>query len=425
MKWCVIQPQNGGMALGYENIFNQLPEFILSNNKDRDIHYINYCNTVRNLNIPIIHINQNLSEFESNADKELFDKLNVDIDLVVYLPVCAGLSTLTNSFNSKYINRCSKNIKNQNMYEISEFVLTQIKPKVACFENGRNLYTNIGKDTLNIIKNIAYDNNYSVTAQLVNTFDHGIPQHRKRTFVYFWNTPTSPFLPYEKVDTPTLENYLNQIPSDTSSMNEWSHKENAVLDYAYRYIIDNYEGDDIRQIFKSHFPDKSSLSGIEFIHLKNDWLKAKDWAYSKVSEFPDDPFYNKVLKKYEHCINKMNNNKGIWDNSITIYGGGKYMNAVISRNMYNSIHPTENRSMNLRELMWLMGLPHDYTLFGGRKNWKSITKSVPVNTAMFSAKLCNEFLNNNLSMSNDRFIKQNNINRNIDYSESKPAKLFP
>ena len=50
---------------------------------------------------------------------------------------------------------------------------------------------------------------------------------------------------------------------------------------------------------------------------------------------------------------------GYWDDSVKFMGD--CFSAVIKKNLF-SVHPTEDRFLSIRELLHLMGLPHDILL---------------------------------------------------------------
>ena len=47
---------------------------------------------------------------------------------------------------------------------------------------------------------------------------------------------------------------------------------------------------------------------------------------------------------------------------------GEAFTAVISKNIAFAVHPTEDRFFDIRELLHLMGMPHDFELKDPKKN---------------------------------------------------------
>lgn len=111
---------------------------------------------------------------------------------------------------------------------------------------------------------------------------------------------------------------------------------------------------------------------------------------------------------------KLSKNMGYWDASSYIANNGLFINAVISKNIHRAIHPSEERTYNIRELLWLMGMPNDFDVIEQFKNWYHISQNVPVNTATYIAKQIKLFLCGKLQLSNTNFVKQDNIKQKND-----------
>ena len=52
--------------------------------------------------------------------------------------------------------------------------------------------------------------------------------------------------------------------------------------------------------------------------------------------------------------------KGYWDDSPRFFGDS--FGALMSKTMFTAVHPDEDRFLNIREMMHLMGLPHDFEI---------------------------------------------------------------
>ena len=198
IRWAVVQPLTGGFPIGIEDEVGHPPEFIINNSADNTLQYINYMNNTRELDIPVINMDWEVDYFLTEEDESLFSTVNKDIDLVCYLPICSGLSMLNNVTTGKNARGDADNNQNQNMYQLSNFILEKIKPKVAVFENAPNAYTNSGKGVLDRLVGIGKDKEYTCTIEKVDSYDHGIPQHRQRTFIYYWDSDTVPYMQHKK-----------------------------------------------------------------------------------------------------------------------------------------------------------------------------------------------------------------------------------
>ena len=114
----------------------------------------------------------------------------------------------------------------------------------------------------------------------------------------------------------------------------------------------------------------------------------------------------KGIKLSDHAIMKFADGKGIWDGSVHVFG--EYMNAVIGRNMVDSIHPVYERSMTIREALHMMGFPADFELVGGVTKVNHIAQNVPVPTSASIHGEIAKFLRGELELSDTTFLRQNN-----------------
>jgi|GEM_PF-1981475 len=428
IKWATLQPLSGGMPIGYQQAIGRPPEFIISNGASNDEHYIRYMNEVHKHDVPIIMMDGTYSEFQTKDDEKLFKKLNKNIDIVAYVPVCAGLSMLNtqNDKNAEKGRGNADNVQNQNMYESTRMILNHIKPKVACFENAPGAYTAMGAAVANRLHEISLKHDYSMTMEKTNTFLHGIPQHRKRTFIYFWHTENAPYINFEKADTPTLSQFFKQIPPETNEPN-YVFEELTAQSVDYEFIIDQYgqPGEKLKDIFERIYPNYETLSCLQFIRWEDAFPKAAAWCEDRLKTLEEGSAeYKRVarsLQRYNHCINKLADGKGYWDSSTSICYKNTAVNAIISRNFRGLLHPDEERSMTFREIYWLMGLPHDYSMINEKERYRQVAQSVPVHTAKHTAEQCMLFVEDKLKMSKSQYIKQNNETQKIDYESEKDS----
>ena len=428
MKWAVVQPLNGGMAIGFEKILGN-PEFIISNNNNNDEHYIRYIKD-KNLDIPIIKMDWDLKNFEDyngyynislNESKKLFEKHNKNIDIVCAVPVCAGLSLLNcQSGKTCNVGRGNPNNKqNQNMYNVTEFVLSKIQPKVYVFENAPTAYTKLGEGVMNILYNIAQKYNYSITIEKVNTYDFGIPQKRDRTFVYFFKEKNSKILKFEKIDSPNLIDFFNEIDKNSLGYNESL----GTLDLIFKYIKEKYaKNKKVADIGYELFGDKF-ISTLKIIEKINDF----DNLISYVETNEGEKLPNKKLlsEKLKHIKNKLQIGKGYWDISNIFHTKYSYINALISKSIFFIIHPSEKRIITKREALKLMGMPDDYYIYDKSlaKFAAVVTQSVPVNTASHAAKNCKYYIEGKLKDFDASFAKQNNTKQILE-TQTKKINIF-
>ena len=126
----------------------------------------------------------------------------------------------------------------------------------------------------------------------------------------------------------------------------------------------------------------------------------------------------------EHQQYKTSQGLGYWDASPHFFHDS--FSALIGRNMFNGVHPIENRYLNVREMLHLMGLPLDFGI-ENPKQVNHIAQNVPVTTAMDMADEVKKFCNGEAKMTNYTFLKQDNTNHKIIESVeigSEPKKKY-
>ena len=66
--------------------------------------------------------------------------------------------------------------------------------------------------------------------------------------------------------------------------------------------------------------------------------------------------------------------KGYWDDSPKFFHHS--FGTLMSKTIEFAVHPEENRFLNVREMMHLMGLPHDYEIHRSDKNINHIAQVI-------------------------------------------------
>merc|ERR1719319_39510 len=133
-------------------------------------------------------------------------------------------------------------------------------------------------------------------------------------------------------------------------------------------------------------------------------------------KYPNETFSEKKAngrthEQYiEHCMNKKSMGKGYWDDSPRFHD--RSMGALMSKSMFTAVHPTQDRYLNVREMMHIMGLPHDFEI-DHVKNINHIAQNVPVNTAKDMADEVKLFCEGKLPLTGYSFLKQDNMTRTI------------
>jgi site-specific DNA-cytosine methylase len=125
-----------------------------------------------------------------------------------------------------------------------------------------------------------------------------------------------------------------------------------------------------------------------------------------------------VRKNVAHIIKKHSMGMNARINYRVLGLDKEYVYAVIGEMMGRQVHPTEDRIMNIREFIHLMGLPHDYEL-EGQKEFVKITQNVPVSTCIDMTSEVVEIINGN------RLLYNNSVNMQDNSKESTINKSDP
>lgn len=399
ITWISVQNLIGGMALGFEKEFGY-PKAIVTNGVENDKLYINYCKQ-RGLDIPVYLMNADYTEIIDGPT----DKLP-DVDMYVMTPICSGLSMLNTCKIGDKRRGCADNCQNQNMYNLTSLALRN-NVKVAVFENAPALYTKSGSDVADKLHQIANDFNYSFGLFATNTLFHGIPQSRKRTFAMFYRDTNPALFNFERKQIKDFCTYLDEIPQEAEYQNVIF--ENLNDDIYLNFILDFTHKKTMGEVLKFLNLDLKCATARRIIEILG-YEHFVKWCDKKLAKITDE---NKIktlqkCKKYiNHCINKKSIEKGVFDSTPMFYLDG-HTNAIIAKNflIYNYNH---NRFCSLRELMYLMGLPHDFKINVSRDVPK-ITQNVPVCTSNFIARQLKSYFENKLPIANSKFVKQNNHN---------------
>ena len=420
INWVSMQALIGGFSLGAEKAFGTPPKMIIHQGWANDKHYIKYMNEKRNLNIPIVEMNSDYVTFKTPEDEKTYNDVlqKYTIHAAIMTPVCSGLSMLNTVNEGSKARGSADNDQNQNMYALTKLGF-RMGAKVVAFENAPAAYTKSGEAVIERLKEIASEKDYTTQLFRTDTLLHGIPQSRKRTFIMFYRDTNPGLFNYELKEYTPLAKYLSEV---NSSMAHWH--DNAVADSKdsfYDFILDYTKEKTFRDATRKLMPDKKTTTAMQLTeHIGFD--AAIEWFENKANELNEsDPKdrYTKAARIARHCKNKTADGKGYWDSSTYLANDGLFVNAVISKNVHRGLHPTEERGFNIRELLHLMGHPHDFEMIDAVKNWNHISQNVPVKTATFIGSQIRKYLEGELEIASTDFVKQDNIKQRLDTKSSR------
>ena len=398
IKWGCIQPLTGGMYIGALNSIGHHAEWILTYDgldsttfKDNEIvgaaneyNLRQWLNKNNGENIPYYQIkDRKMFDMDIHTKEiriDLSEKENVlpdysDMDLVVAVPVCSGLSTATIAPSS------TKNSKNCNMRFISKYALTNIRPKVFIMENAPALYTNTGAHMRTYFNQLAEQTDYSVVYIKTDTQLHNNCQRRPRTFVMFVRDSSKgcPEL--------TFENKHIDVKEFFEEIDKHIKNEHFVPGYDFsRTVLKYFQekwGDDWKNEYIIY---KTGIGNIIERNLYDDFI-------NYVNETVTDEKRNKsYIHQVDHVRYKVSIGKGFYCDTPFILNGD-HTPAAIFKTIPQMYHPTEDRFISYEEALALMGMPYDFTM---EPCWAghAIGQNVPVKTAKWVVDNALNVINN-------------------------------
>ena len=408
IDWVVAQPLIGGMPIGFENAFGCPPKAIITAGFVNDTHYINYRS-----DIPVINMDPDYSFFITDEDKELYYKIiGEGVDVLMHVAICSGLSQMNSSNSGSKKRGDANNDQNKNMYALTKLGM-RMNAKVVAFENAPAAYTKSGEATIDKLREIANEFKYATQLVKTDTLLHGIPQSRKRTFILFYRDTNPGLFNYEKKDFPLLVDYLDEIPRDAS----------------HNFLVDTESRDAFYWFVLNETKTETMLEAIRTIDpedKKSTWTTlqlTQKIGFEKAIKYFDNNGNEKAKKLSKHCLAKINDGKNFWDSSTFLTHQGRYMNAVVNKAAHRMLQPKHERGYTVRELLWLMGHPHDFNMINADKNWGQVSQNVPVKTATFIGNNIKDYLNDKLAIATTNFVKQDNIKQRLD-TDSDPRQQW-
>ena len=383
ITWAPLVPLIGGQMIGAEQAFGKPPEAIYSFEgfADNDSHYVNYQNVTKGRDIEYVPINNEANE----------GRIYPKVDVIGGTPPCAALSQLNTGKSEE--SKGAGCAKNEWMYEVFKEGIDRFGAKVVVVENAPALYTTKGAKVANNLFKICEERGYSLSLYKTSTKYHGVPQARDRTFAIGWKSETAPIMDWYKRDRKNLAEYLDEVP-DGALHQDIVINPKIINDPYYLFVQHKNPNEDARKVMIAG----NHKTAFNFVN-KNGYLpEALQWFKDTDNE--------KGVKMAEHAIMKFSKGLGIWDGSTHVFN--EYMNAVIGRNMVDTIHPSKNRSLTVREVMYLMALPMDFELLHGIKKLNHVAQNVPVCTSADIHRQIKKFLNGELPMSETNYLRQNN-----------------
>lgn len=393
IRYAVLQPLSGGMYFAAEEAIGHPAEFIISYpgfdsvKLDKDGSIIdtgNEYNLIKYLEkhdrmVPYYQFDR--SPFQSDMDSEvrlLRGGLEVshpdysNIDLVISVPVCSGLSAATRASEE------TLDARNNNMLFLAKYTLETIRPRIYIFENAPRL-TNmspLSKSVRAKLESFALDFGYKVAYYKTDTQLHDNCQRRPRTFVIFFSDEVArdgvPQLGFESKHI-SVEELMSRIPKNSSDpMNvslSQSFTDIMIIDY-------------IKSLYGKDWKDKISSSTLLCDVINNNKLDDLISLADKCDKADEDQ-----KKRFIHNMNRIKSKLADGKSFYTIspiYMKNNTLPACTFKTIPCTIHYKEDRIYTLREWLTSMGMPYDFEMYGDiNRVFPKIGQNVPVRTAQF------------------------------------------
>ncbi len=307
--------------------------------------------------------------------KKLFDEIDMwkskeglsQVDVVFATPPCQGMST------ANYKKTEDEQVRNSLVVHAIKLI-SQIQPKIFIFENVRAFMKTICTDTDGTdkpIKDSIYSNladRYNIFYRVINFKDYGVPSSRPRTIVIGTSKEYTNLSPLSLFPSRHKEIKLREAIGDLPSL-EYGQKD--ATDYLH---------------FARLFPKEQ----LEWIKYTKEGQSSFDQPIEYQPGHYDDNG-NKVVNKGAYMGNKYR--RLVWD---------KVCSCIHTRNdvlsSQDTIHPTDNRVLSIRELMRVMTIPNSF-------HWTAYDDSVTVSNS-------------------DAYLKINELNIRRCVGEAVPTQIM-
>lgn len=399
IRWGCIQPLTGGMYLGAEKAIGHAADWIISYPGLTDYVYDKNNNVIDAVNernifeylkkhdrLPNWYLMNRgyLNNDEMLNDTELKPEYTLhpeeagqnraeqpditNMDIVVAVPVCAGLSMASHAAADR------KDQCNAQMIWMAKYVMKTIRPKIYIFENAPTLMSDRGNEVRDQLETIAFENGYSTIYYKTDTKLHDNCQRRPRTFIYFVkNRNGEKFIPEFKYyqNKLTVEEFFNNMPALREDDPMAVTIENSVnVEIPLKYVQYKY-GDDWRTQIHG---DIHTM----FAYDHDERQKFIEWMQETQVDERD---YKWFIRLFKHMDEKLAEGKGWWSTSAK-YFNNHLIPACMYKNVPTTLHYKENRLLTMREWLYTMGHPTDFDMAGEPKNYFcKIGQNVPANTA--------------------------------------------
>ena len=388
IKHASIVPLIGGETIGSELAFGEKPTYMMSYEafEANDAHARHYYSGV-----PYYVLDKGENPTES-------------VDVVSSVCPCAGLSQLSHGFGDH-------NPNNEWMSITAEHVLGTIKPKVFWGENAPGFAGKIGENVRSHLRKIGQENGYTMSVYRTKSLLHGGPQIRERSFYFFWRDDKVPLLNFYNREHVKIEDVIKGVRSNfqTEPINP---KTPSKDDLYYKFILEHIHGGISHRDFVDIVEPQKVRNSDVFSYIER-----MGYDYLQVGEWMEKNDYEKEVEKCRYRYEKLKNGGNIMRRGTII--PKDHIGAFVGHYPTMLTHPIEDRYINYREAMTIMGLPEDFELLNQKKSANHICQNVPVQTARDMASEVKKYLEGDLQLVDTDYVIQYNHSQKSEYVEKQ------
>lgn len=378
-----IVPLIGGESIGCDQAFGERTDYLMSYEAFRanDSHLVNYYGGV-----PY----QVIDRGERHPHR---------VDVVSSVCPCAGLSMMHHAYGAD-------NPKNEWMGTVARYVLGEMRPEVYFGENAPAFAGKIGKPVRDELYRIGRENGYSMTVYRTRSLLHGVPQVRNRSFYFFWKGDRTPVLdwystPYEKIEDVILgvsSNFQREPinPKTPSRDDPW-----------YRYVLEEIRGGISHREHVATVEPSTARGNDTFSYIEK-----SGHDYSRVARWMRANGYERMAAAAERKEAKLATGGSIMRRGTIV--PKDYIGAYVGHYPTCLTHPIEDRYVDFRESMTIMGMPSDFELLDPRESSNHVCQNVPVRTARDMATEVRAVLSGEREWRNTTYSFQSNISHDIE-----------
>jgi DNA (cytosine-5)-methyltransferase 1 len=357
----------GGFSKGFEMAGLNIDTSIDINKVFIKTHKINFNNS-KSLSLDL----NNFKPDELNLKKNYFD-------VIIGSPPCQTFSSVGQGKIKSLNGDIKKDIRNYLYFSFIKFVIF-FKPKYFLLENVPGFKTKYNGEMFDdFIKKL--DKDYNISYDVVDAQNFGVPQSRKRLFIFGQiKTLDKKINIFEnlknlKIKKNTVLEAISDLPYITD---DWRLD---ALYYSKNNKLNSYQK---KMRKKNNLIVKNNICRVSNLEAKElfNYLKPGE-KYSQLNKEIQKKI--KLLKRFKSSIihqriKRIPLNDVCW----TII-------AHIGMDGYEYIHPSENRTLSVREAARLQGFPDDFIFTGNmREQYIQVGNSVsPLVSEFFGNKIYN------------------------------------